>query len=109
MEGKNYEDKDNPSKLEKKHIPIISIGEETQNGEKEVIVEIGEISHPMEEDHHIEWLELKKNDEVIGRVEFSAKDEEAKAVFSDEVSEGDKYVAHENCNLHGLWYGELEV
>jgi superoxide reductase len=109
MEGQNYQDKDNPTELEKKHIPIISIGDDTQEGEKEVNIEIGEITHPMEEDHHIEWLELKKNDEVVGRVEFSGKDEQAKATFSVKVDKGDKLVAHENCNLHGLWYGELEV
>lgn len=109
MEGNNYQDKDNPTKLEKKHVPIISVGDDTQNGEKEIIVKIGEITHPMDSDHHIEWLELNKNGQKIGRVEFSAKDKEAKAIFSDKVEQGDKYVAHENCNLHGLWYGELEV
>ncbi len=109
MDGKTYQDKSNPTELEQKHIPQISIGEDTQKGEKEVKIKIGEIDHPMEDDHHIEWLELKKNNEKIGRVEFSAQDEKAEAIFSTELKKGDKLVAHENCNLHGLWYGELEV
>jgi superoxide reductase len=109
MEGKTYQDKNEPTELEQKHVPQIAIGEDTQKGEKEVKITIGEIVHPMEDDHHIEWLEVKKNGEKIGRVEFSGQDEKAEATFSTEIKEGDKLTAHENCNKHGLWYGELEV
>jgi len=109
MEGKNYQDENNPTDLEKRHIPQISIGQETQKGEKEVKINIGEADHPMEDDHNIEWLELKKNGKKIGRVEFSDQDRKAKAIFSTELKDGDKLVANNYCNLHGLWYEEIKV
>ena len=35
-----------------KHVPVI---EKTSNG---YLVKVGSIAHPMEEKHHIEWIEL---------------------------------------------------
>lgn len=78
-----------------KHVPVI---EETDDGIK---VKIGSTSHPMEENHCIEWIELIANDRVYRKVlkpgdkpeaEFMIKKEDVK-----EVS------AREYCSIHGLW------
>lgn len=69
-----------------KHVPIIS-------GK---IVKVGVVEHPMEEKHHIEWIEA----ECENRAEkiFLKPGEKPEAAFSFEVKKARAY-----CNLHGLW------
>ena len=77
-----------------KHVPAVNV-----NG-NEVTVQIGEVEHPMLEEHFIEfiWLETK-----LGHQVKSLKPgDEPKAKFA--LAEGDEVVAvYEYCNLHGLW------
>ena len=42
-----------------KHVPVI---EETPDG---LIIKVGSVAHPMEEDHYIKFIEIIKNDKVI--------------------------------------------
>ena len=77
-----------------KHVPVI-----TMDGAK-VTVMVGEVAHPMLEEHHIEWivLETKKGSQ---RVYLDPKGE-PKAEFM--LTDGDEVVAaYEYCNIHGLW------
>lgn len=76
-----------------KHVPIV---EKTKKGVK---VKVGSIPHPMEEGHHIEWIEVLTDSWVIRKhlkagqapeAEFWVKPEEIRLV-------------REHCNLHGLW------
>lgn len=77
-----------------KHVPVI---EETPGG---VIVKIGSIPHPMEDAHHIEWVEIQKgNDEVS--IKFLKPGQKPEAEFSSKKDLITK--AREFCNLHGLW------
>ena len=75
-----------------KHVPVI-----TRAGD-EVRVRIGEVAHPMEEKHYIEWIELIA-DGVAYR-KFLRPGEEPQAVFRVTAQQ---LVAREYCNLHGLW------
>lgn len=75
-----------------KHVPVI---EKTANGYK---VKVGEVAHPMTEEHYIEWIEL-----VIGEKayrEFLAPGQTPEAEFCTDAT--DVY-ARAYCNLHGLW------
>lgn len=78
---------------QEKHVPII---EKTENG---LLIKIGEVPHPMNEDHYIEWIEV----EAGGRLHRKwlkpgdAPEMEIKCKNIDAVS------AREYCNLHGLW------
>ena len=77
-----------------KHVPKVSVCG------SELIVEVGQIHHPMEEEHHISWVYVKSekgcqrkdlchNDKPI--TEFAlTQDDEPKEVYA-------------YCNLHGLW------
>ena len=77
-----------------KHVPVYYV-----EGNK-VTVKVGDVSHPMEDNHYIEWISiqtkagnqrkaLKPKD--IPQVEFLIdKDDEIEAVYA-------------YCNLHGLW------
>ena len=81
-----------------KHVPVVSI-----DGAK-VDVVVGEVEHPMTEEHLITMivLETKKGFQVA---ELTA-DDAPKASFA--IAEGDEAVAvYEYCNLHGLWVANL--
>lgn len=80
-----------------KHLPTIR---ETEGG---VIIEVGSILHPMEKDHHIQWIEL-----VIDNMsyrKFLSPDDKPIAKFNIDLSEGKigQIEAREFCSLHGLW------
>ena len=81
-----------------KHVPVATVEGNAVN------VVVGEVEHPMTEEHLIAFivLETKKGYQVA---ELTAEDA-PKASFSG--AEGDEAVAvYEYCNLHGLWKAEL--
>ena len=77
-----------------KHVPVI---EKVDGGIK---VKVGEIAHPMEEKHHIEWIELLADGRAYRQ--FLNAGDAPEAVFNIEA---DSVTAREYCNLHGLWKG----
>ena len=79
-----------------KHKPII------KSGGVKTIVEVGEVLHPMSEEHSIEYVYLKTT-EGIEKKDLRPGDT-PKAVFE---SSGEIVGALAYCNLHGLWMTEL--
>jgi superoxide reductase len=77
-----------------KHVPVI---EKVDGGVK---VKVGDVPHPMEEKHWIEFVELIVDDKVYRQ--FLNPGETPEAFFP---VEGDNLIAREFCNLHGLWKG----
>lgn len=75
-----------------KHVPVI---EKTQNGIK---IKVGSIPHPMEEKHWIEWIEVIVDGKLYRQ--YLAPGQAPEAFF--EIT-GEKILAREYCNLHGLW------
>ena len=80
-----------------KHIPVVTVEGNT------VRVNVGSVTHPMSEEHHIAWIYLQTNRggqrkclDVTGapEVTFALADETPVAVYA-------------YCNLHGLWMAEL--
>ena len=77
-----------------KHVPVISVEGNV------VTVSVGEVSHPMLEEHYIEWVLLQTNKGI--QKKWLKPGEEPKARFI--LDEGEKAVAaYEYCNLHKLW------
>ncbi len=80
-----------------KHVPVIRV----ENNMATIMV--GEVPHPMTEEHYIEWIYLKTNKRMM-RVDLKPNDE-PKAIFAlannEEVIEAYAY-----CNLHSLWMKE---
>ncbi len=76
-----------------KHLPVITV-----DGNK-VTVNVGEVDHPMEDAHYIEWIEVVAGD-VAKRV-FLKPGQPPKAEFHLENTENLK--VREFCNIHGLW------
>jgi len=77
-----------------KHVPVV---ETTADGVK---VKVGEVAHPMEDKHHIEWIELLVDGKAYRQ--FLNPGEAPEALFDIKAQ---NVVAREYCNLHGLWKG----
>lgn len=75
-----------------KHVPVI---EKTAGGIK---VKVGSVAHPMEEKHHIQWVEVIADGKSC--IQFLKPGQAPEAVFNITA---DKVTAREYCNLHGLW------
>ena len=75
-----------------KHVPVIE-----RDGDL-IRIYVGSTLHPMEENHHIEWIELIAD----GRRQrkYLKPGDPPEALF---LCRGEKLSAREYCNLHGLW------
>ena len=78
-----------------KHIPVI------EKDEQGVIVKVGSIAHPMDEDHYIEFIEIST--EKGSSKKFLNPGELAQAMFPVKTN---NVKARAYCNLHGLWKSE---
>jgi len=78
-----------------KHVPVI---EKIDGGYK---VKIGSVPHPMEEKHHIEWIEIIADGKAYRQ--FLKAGDAPEAIFNIQA---DSISAREHCNIHGLWKGE---
>ena len=78
-----------------KHVPAYNL-----DGDKLEVV-IGEVIHPMEADHYIEFIALQT--EKGFRIEYLQPGDKPCADF---YSEEPVKAVYEFCNLHGLWKTE---
>ena len=77
-----------------KHVPVI---EKVEGGVK---VKVGDVAHPMEEKHYIEWVEIIADGKAYRQ--FLNPGEAPEATFNVDAGQ---ITAREYCNLHGLWKG----
>lgn len=77
---------------QEKHKPVI---ERLSNG---VIVRVGEIIHPMNSDHYIEWIEVLTEHRVYRKHLEPGMYPEAEFFLEAEHIQARAY-----CNVHGLW------
>jgi len=75
-----------------KHVPVI---EKIDGGYK---VKVGDVAHPMEDKHWIEWIELVADGKAYRQ--FLNLGESPEATFAISAN---SVTAREYCNLHGLW------
>lgn len=75
-----------------KHVPVI---EKIDGGYK---VKVGDVPHPMEEKHLIQWVELIADGKSY--FQFLSPGQTPEAEFKVDAS---SVSAREYCNLHGLW------
>lgn len=95
IEAKEYED----AMLEK-HIPVFV---KNQNNEDEV--RVGEVLHPMTDEHHIVFIETISEDRNKVQLQYLHPGEEPKMLLNEKPY---KLLARELCNLHGLWEGKSD-
>ena len=77
---------------EEEHVPVV---EKTDTGLK---VKIGEVPHPMEADHYIEWIEVLADGKAYRQ--FLNPGDQPEAEF---CIQAEQFEVREYCNLHGLW------
>ena len=77
-----------------KHVPVIVT---VEGGVK---VKVGDVAHPMEEKHYIEWIEIIGEGKVDRQLLCIG--EAPEAVFKTAAQ---NVTARGYCNLHGLWKG----
>ena len=89
MELKKANDQD--ASLEK-HVPVV----EATDGK--IKVAVGSVSHPMQEEHFIEWIEVIADGRTARK--YLKPGDEPAAEFS---VASDNIEVRAYCNLHGLW------
>lgn len=75
-----------------KHGPVVEV---ISTG---VIVTVGEVSHPMESNHYIEWIEVVTEHRTYRK--FLNPGDEPIAEF---LLEAEHITVRAYCNVHGLW------
>lgn len=78
-----------------KHLPVVEISEDR------VKVKVGSISHPMEDKHFIEWIEIMTDKGCC--IQFLNPGDAPEAEFTAE----DVRAVRAYCNIHGLWKKEV--
>ncbi|MBR4942844.1 MAG: desulfoferrodoxin [Clostridia bacterium] len=77
-----------------KHVPVVT------KKCKTVQVDVGSVTHPMTEEHWIEWVALETEKGL--QMQYLKANEAPSCTFK--LADGDKAVAvYAYCNLHGLW------
>jgi superoxide reductase len=88
----NLQDENTTDAAQEKHVPVV----EKENGR--IAVKVGEVAHPMQDNHWIEWIELLAD----GRShrQWLSPSDAPEAVFAVDA---DQFTVRAFCNLHGLW------
>jgi superoxide reductase len=82
--------------LAEMHVPII------KSMERGLQVTVGSTSHPTEQKHYIEWIELIADGRSYRK--YLHPGEQAKVFF---CVKAETISARTYCNIHGLWKGEM--
>lgn len=88
----NLQEEKTEEQGKEKHLPVI---EKTDKGIK---VRVGAVTHPMEEEHYIEWIEVIADGSVFKKFLSPGDSPEAEFALAPE-----KVQAREYCSIHGLW------
>lgn len=75
-----------------KHVPVV------EKSDGQVKVTVGEVTHPMEEKHWIQWIEVITTAKILRKWLNPGDTPEAEFDVDEAVVK-----VREHCNLHGLW------
>lgn len=91
------ESQNNEEAVMEKHIPVF-IKEDNQYE-----IRIGEVLHPMLEEHHIMFIQAVSEDKNNIQLKILHAGDEPKMRLNEKP---EKVTAYEYCNIHGLWEGK---
>lgn len=80
-----------------KHLPVVKVEDRI------VTANVGEVTHPMTEEHSIQWVYLQ-TDKGGQRKNLSPSEE---PVVTFALSDEEPVAVYAYCNLHGLWKTEI--
>ena len=83
-----------------KHIPVFIKNE--NNGDE---VRVGEVLHPMTDEHYIMFIETISEDKKHLELQYLYPGEKPEMILENKTG---KTLAYDFCNLHGLWEGESD-
>ena len=99
--------------LEQRHLPAIEVPGEIKSEQFfNVTIRVGEIEHPNENGHFIQWIELYVGDVYLGRFDFAPVMTKPEITLHLSIAHGDRTTllrAVSRCNLHGLWESTKEI
>lgn len=81
-----------------KHLPVIEF--EGEGKDRMVKIKVGEIEHPMTEEHFIRFIEAFSKDGVYLKRKILKPNDEPELHFLCNCNE---MIVREYCNIHGLW------
>lgn len=81
---------------QEKHVPALKLEGET------LTVQVGDVLHPMTEDHFIQWILVEQG----GKVQYVTLTPSDSPHATFRVEAGKPLTVYEYCNLHGLWKAE---
>ena len=79
-----------------KHVPVY------EKVEDEIVVKVGEVEHPMEKDHYIQWIAQISDNKTTRIRLYPEQGTETRFPYI----KGSTIYAY--CNLHGLWKTTVE-
>lgn len=93
------------SDLEKKHTPVIEAPRMVKKEESFVVsIMVGKLlTHPNENGHFIEWIELYSGDTFLARTDLVPRLTSPKVSFTVALDHEHSLVARARCNMHGVW------
>jgi len=77
-----------------KHIPVLS----KDCSCSDICIKVGDVPHPMTEDHYIEWIEYIADG--VSSTHYLKPGDNPQTCFNTTNS---SFTVREYCNLHGLW------
>ena len=81
-----------------KHLPVVTVDGAT------VTVKVGEVAHPMTDEHYIQWVYIET--ENGGQRRALKPGDKPEVTFC--VGEDKPIAVYAYCNLHGLWRTEVK-
>jgi len=72
-----------------------------------VFVKVGEVEHPMTEEHLINWVDFYLDKKFLARAHFTPNVGPGAMVHIKATS--GKVSAIEHCNVHGTWMSEKDL
>ena len=75
-----------------KHVPVL------EKVDGKIKVKVGEVAHPMEDKHYIEWIEVIAGEKICRK--FLKPGQAPEAAFN---ITGEKITVRAYCNIHGHW------
>jgi len=99
--------------LEQKHLPVIEVPDGIKSEQFfNLKVKVGEIEHPNENGHFIQWIELYVSDVYLGRFDLAPVMTKPEIAIPLSIAHGDRKTslrAVSRCNLHGIWESTKEI
>jgi len=85
---------------EEKHVPVVEdLPSSICQGKDGAIIKVGEVEHPMNEDHFIEWIEIVIEDGKRDKKFLQPGDKPQVEFYTRKKVVG----VRAYCNIHGLW------